>query len=143
MKKASPPFSNSRVEEVFNNYPAAVRSRLLTIRKLIFDTAAKTPGVGKLEETLKWAQPSYLTSETGSGTTLRIDHIPKQPGNIAVLVHCQSNIVTPFKKMYGNLFDYDGSRAIMLDHRDALPEKEICHFIYLALTYHLRKKGKF
>jgi len=40
---------------------------------MIFDVAKKTPGVGKLEEDLRWGQPSYLTLETGSGSTIRID----------------------------------------------------------------------
>ena len=35
-----------------------VRSNLLILRQLIFDTAAVTEGVGELEETLRWGEPS-------------------------------------------------------------------------------------
>ncbi|WP_249146789.1 hypothetical protein [Bradyrhizobium sp. AUGA SZCCT0042] len=41
------------VEAVFNAYPKPVKARLLALRRLIFDTAKTTKGVGALEETLK------------------------------------------------------------------------------------------
>ncbi|MGI9414318.1 MAG: hypothetical protein ACR2PM_11650 [Hyphomicrobiales bacterium] len=50
------------VRAVFDSYPKQTRDRLLALRGLILDTAARTEGVGALEETLKWGQPSYLTS---------------------------------------------------------------------------------
>ena len=64
---------HAAVAAVFENYPAAGRERLLRLRKMIIETAAATPGVGALEETLKWGQVSYLTADSGSGTTVRID----------------------------------------------------------------------
>jgi hypothetical protein len=57
------------IEAVFEAYPAPVKSRLLALRRLIFDTAKTTTGVGALEEALKWGQPSYLTTESKSGST--------------------------------------------------------------------------
>jgi hypothetical protein len=50
-----------------------LRRKLTAVRRLILDTARKTEGVGAIEETLKWSQPSSLTSETGSRSTIRID----------------------------------------------------------------------
>ena len=47
----------------------------MALRGLVFDTAARTAGVGGLTEALKWGQPSYLTEQTGSGTTVRIDRL--------------------------------------------------------------------
>jgi len=47
-------FANPAVAAVFAAYPARVRAKLLALRRLILETAAKTPGVGALEETLKW-----------------------------------------------------------------------------------------
>jgi hypothetical protein len=58
--------ADSTVEAVFDAYPRPVRAKLLALRRLILDTAKRTEGVGRLQETLKWGQPSYLTSETGS-----------------------------------------------------------------------------
>jgi hypothetical protein len=73
-------FGDARVASRFKAYPPGLRARLLTLRALVFDTAARTEGVGRLTETLKWGQPSYLTEETGSGSTVRIDRLKKGDG---------------------------------------------------------------
>jgi hypothetical protein len=69
------PFDHARVEAIFRAYPVRLRQKLLFLRQLIFEAALATDGVGALEETLKWGQPSYVTAETGSGSTIRIDHV--------------------------------------------------------------------
>jgi hypothetical protein len=78
------PFTNPSVERAFAAYPPGIRKRLLGLRELILRTAAETEGVGELEETLKWGEPAYLTSSTGSGSTIRIDWKKKQPNEYAV-----------------------------------------------------------
>ena len=35
-------------------YPPVIRQRVLALREIVFMVAAKTPGVGPLEESLKW-----------------------------------------------------------------------------------------
>jgi hypothetical protein len=65
------------VARVFEAYPAPTRRGLLRLRQLIFDTAAKA-GVGRLEETLRWGEPAYVTT-TGGGSTIRIDRRRKDP----------------------------------------------------------------
>ena len=75
------PFSNPAVEAHFSSYPATVRKKMLAIRELVFETAAKTKGVGELQETLKWGEPAYVTAETKSGSTLRMDWM-NRPGNL-------------------------------------------------------------
>ncbi len=72
--------SKSAVDEMFDTYPKPVQSKLLALRKLILDTAKATRGVGAIEEALKWGQPSYLTSESKSGSTIRIDQVKAVPG---------------------------------------------------------------
>ena len=67
------PFTDPHVETLFGGYPAPLRTGLMRLRELIFDVAAETDGVGELQETLKWGQPAYLTTETKSGSTIRID----------------------------------------------------------------------
>lgn len=142
-KKATPrPFINRKVAAVFDAYPKRMRTRLMFLRNMIFEMASITEGVGELEETLKWGSPSYLTTPTGSGTTIRIDRISSQEGKYALCVHCQTTLVGPFRKIYGDEFVYDGNRGVILDERDEIPVKELNHFIYLALTYHLHKKTR-
>jgi len=140
MKSKKEKFENREVEKVFAAYPTKMRARLLFLRNLIFEMAGEIDGVGKLEETLKWGSPSYLTTETKSGTTLRIDGLHSQKGKYAMCVHCQTTLVGPFKKIYGDQFTYDANRGVILDVNDDIPEDELRHFIFMALTYHLKKK---
>jgi hypothetical protein len=130
---------NLAIEAVFNAYPPPVKSRLLALRRLIFDTAKTTKGVGALEEALKWGQPSYLTTESKSGSTVRIDRLKDENGGYAVYFHCQTDLVETFRELYPQL-RYGGNRSILLDAGDKLPEAELRHCIALALTYHARKK---
>jgi hypothetical protein len=130
---------NAAVDEVFNAYPKPVRTRLLALRRLIFDTAKATAGVGVLQETLKWGQPSYLTPATSSGSTVRIDRVKPSADQVAVYFHCQTDLVETFRELYPEL-RYSGNRAILLDAKEKLPEAALRHCIALALTYHLRKR---
>jgi hypothetical protein len=131
--------ADAAVEAVFAGYPGPVKSKLLALRKLIFDTAKATPGVGALQETLKWGQPSYLTTESRSGSTVRIDQVKSESGGYAVYFHCQTDLVETFRELYPEL-RYGGNRAILLDAGEKLPEKALRHCIALALTYHSRKR---
>ena len=127
------------VKTVFAAYPAPVKAKLLALRQLIFDTAKATNGVGALEETLKWGQPSYLTPETKSGSTIRIDQVKPDADRVAIYFHCQTNLVETFRELYPQLA-YSGNRAILLDASGKLPEAELRHCVGLALTYHLGKR---
>ena len=130
---------DSAVETVFNAYPAPVKAKLKALRRLIFDTAKTTEGVGTLLETLKWGQPSYLTAETKSGSTIRIDQVKETAGHYAVYFHCQTDLVETFRELYPKL-RYGGNRSILLSAGETLPEAELRHCVALALTYHLRKR---
>ncbi|SDO02017.1 DUF1801 domain-containing protein [Afipia sp. GAS231] len=130
---------SSPVDGVFESYPRPVKAKLLALRRLILDTAKATQGVGPLEEALKWGQPSYLTTESKSGSTVRIDQVKAEAGQYAVYFHCQTNLVETFRELYPEL-NYSGNRAILLDAADKLPEAALRHCVGLALTYHLGKR---
>lgn len=135
-------FGDPRVAAIFKAYPPEVRSRLMKLRETIFDVAAATEGVGPLTETLKWGQPSYLTEETGAGTTVRIDRLKGESGGHAAYFHCQSGLVGLFRQVYPEAFAYEGERALIFRPGARVPERELRHCIALALTHHLRKKLK-
>ena len=136
-----PALSNPKVAAAFSSYPTRVRAKLLALRRLILDTASTTDGVGPLEETLKWGQPSYLTSESKSGSTIRIDRVKGADGQVAIFFHCQTNLVETFRALYPEL-RYSGNRAILLDAKAKLPKAALRHCVALALTYHrTRRKG--
>ena len=131
---------SAAIDAVFDAYPPPVKSKLLALRRLIFDTAKTTKGVGALEEALKWGQPSYLTTESKSGSTVRIDQLKNEAGGYAVYFHCQTDLVETFRELYPEL-RYGGNRSILLDAGEKLPEAALRHCIALALTYHARKKA--
>jgi hypothetical protein len=139
-RKPRADFSDPAVSAVFSSYPKPINAKLLALRRLIFDTAKMTEGVGRLEETLKWGQPSYLTPETKSGSTIRIDQIKSAGNQYAIYFHCQTDLVETFRELYPSEFSYEGNRCILLDAAEKLPEPALRHCVALALTYHLIKK---
>ncbi|MDP1964159.1 MAG: DUF1801 domain-containing protein [Reyranella sp.] len=134
-------FGDAKVAAVFKAYPPAVRTRLLALRELVFDVAAATPGVGRLAETLKWGQASYLTAESGSGTTVRIDRPKGRDDGYAVYFHCQSGLVETFRTIYPETFTYEGKRALLFGTKGRAPVRALRHCLALALTHHVRKKS--
>ena len=139
-KKPRADFSDPAVEAVFGAYPKPIKAKLLALRRLIFDTASTTKGVGALEETLKWGQPSYLTPETKSGSTIRIDRVKSAADQYAVYFHCQTDLVETFRELYPTEMRYGRNRSILLDAGEELPEAALRHCVALALTYHLKKR---
>ena len=135
-------FGSPAVAKVFAGYKPTMRARLMALRRLILDTAEKTDGVGQLEETLKWGQPSYLTPDTGSGTTVRIDRVKADPDVYALYVPCQTNLVDTFREIYPTELRFEGDRAILFRLDDPIPEAPLRHCIALALTYHQRKRHR-
>ena len=134
--------TDSAIEAIFAAYPKPVRTKLLALRRLIFDTAKTTGGVGPLEEALKWGQPSYLTSKTRSGSTIRIDQVKSVANQYAVYFHCQTDLVATFRELYPREFRYGGNRCILFSTDDVIDKPALRHCLALALTYHLnRRKG--
>ena len=132
--------ADPKVAGAFNVFVPAVRKKLMQLRSLIFDVALKTEGVGELEETLKWGQPSYLTKKPETGSTIRLGREKKTDGDYAIYFKCQTTLVATFKELYPNKFRYEGNRAILFCLDDKIPLRELSHCISLALTYHLNKK---
>jgi Domain of unknown function (DU1801) len=132
-------FHNKAVEAVFESYPAPIRLKLLALRQLILDTAAQTHGVGRLEETLKWGEPAYLTSKSKSGSTVRIAYKPNKPSQYAMYFNCQTSLVDTFRTMFPNDFQFEGNRALIFQQVAKLPKKELAWCIAAALMYHQRR----
>lgn len=142
MNNTPTPVPPPAVAAVLDRHADPVRAQLARLRTLILETAAETDGVGRIEEALKWGQPSFLTPETGAGSTVRIDAVDGAKPAVAVYFHCQTDLVSTFRQLYPGAFDFEANRALRLDAGMPLPETELKHCISLALTYHLRKKRK-
>ncbi len=124
---------NPDVARVFDSYPEPIRKKMMRLRQLVLDTALETEGVDALEETLKWGEPSYLTK---GGSTIRMDWKDSTPDQYAMCFNCNTSLVNTFKAVYGDVFTFEGSRAIVFGEIDDLPVNALKHCISLALTYH-------
>jgi hypothetical protein len=125
--------TNPDVEAVFSNYPDSVKSKMLMLRNLIIETASEIDEISNLEETLKWGEPSYLTRH---GSTLRIDWKPKFPNQYAMYFKCTSRLVETFKLIFQDNFDFQGTRAIIFQLDDEIPEIQLKQCIKATLLYH-------
>ncbi len=124
---------NPEVLEIIDNYPVPVRKKLLQLRQLVLDTALEIDSADKLEETLKWGEPSYVTKR---GSTVRVDWDRSNPDQYAIYFHCKTKLVDTFKELYRDQFQFDGNRAIIFKLSDDLAVKELKHCISLSLRYH-------
>ncbi len=133
-------FAEPAVAARFAGYPPEAKGTLLALRELIFATAEATPGVGPLTETLKWGEPAYLTAESKSGTTLRIDWKERSPEVCGVYFHCQTDLAARFRSMFPTLFVFEGNRALLLSLDAELPREALAACFEAALTYHARRR---
>lgn len=124
------------VNRIFDAMPARSREALLALRSMILEVATSNPAVGRIQETLKWGQPAYLTPDTHSGSTIRLG-VPKSPKHdYALFVHCQTDLTRRFAEIYPGVFTYEGTRAVLFKAGEPLDEDALKHCIALALTYH-------
>jgi hypothetical protein len=131
----------SEFKQAIAVYAPPARKKLEELHGLVMSTAKGLNGVGKISEELRWGQPSFLTPETGSGSTIRMDGFRDDPKRVALYFHCQSGLVPQFRELYADTFSFEKDRAILLPIDKPLPRAELAHCISLALTHHLRKKS--
>ncbi|NOU69616.1 DUF1801 domain-containing protein [Paenibacillus sp. LMG 31461] len=127
---------NMKVAAVFEHYPKHIQQKMWFLRDLILDTAAETEGVGTVEETLKWGEPSYLTK---NGSAIRINWKKSNPHQYAIYFNCHTMLVDTFKELFRDKFKFEGNRAIVFEENDEIPVDELKQCISSSLTYHTRK----
>ena len=127
------------VANAFDSYPKEMQAKLMYLRQLILETAKEINAVGELEETLKWGEPSYLTSQSKSGSTIRIAWKKANSEHYSIFFKCTANLVPVFRENFPNIFNYSGNRSISFKVSDTVPSTELKQCIAMALTYHLNK----
>ncbi len=135
------PFRSAEVAAVFAGYPREIQRRLLALRELILATATRTEGVGELEETLRWGEPAYLTTESKSGSPVRIDWKPRNPSQYAMYFQCQTDLVETFRLRFPHTFVFEGNRAIVFDQAVAPDLDALALCVAAALSYHRNKQA--
>lgn len=126
--------TNQQVQEKFAAYSEKDRNILLQLRELIYTTAHELDATIVVTESLKWGQPSYAAM---GGTPIRIDIF--NDGRVAVFFHCQTNLVSYFRSVFGDTLTFSGNRAVVLDVDAPLPIADIKFCIESALLYHKKK----
>lgn len=109
-----------------------VRDTLHHLRGLIFDVAATIPAVGAVTETLKWGQPSFAV-QTGTPVRLGVS----KSGVPALLVHCQTTVVSDARAFLGTDLSFEGNRAVLVPMDGPFPDAALRQVIHAALTYRL------
>lgn len=127
----------SETAQCFARAGAPVAAMLVKLRELVFETAAETPAIGDLAESLKWGQPSYTPTKPNIGSSIRLDATPD--GSAAAYFICHTNLVDRFRELYADSLTFEGNRAILLDPEAPLPEVELKHCFAMALTYKLKR----
>lgn len=130
---ANSPINSPRVAEAYSSFPEDIRTLLLKTREMILTIGNHIDSIGSVEETIKWGEPSYSTI---SGSSVRLGWKKKEPEKYRIFFHCQTKLISTFRKRYPQTFAYEGNRAIVLNKDDQIPEDELKHCIELALTYH-------
>ena len=130
--------TSADVDAAIEAHEAGTVRRLQRLRALIHRIAEEAEA-GPLFETLKWGQPAFLTKETGSGSTIRID-ATKRPGEVAVYFICTTRLVDTFRERFPEL-RYEGSRAILFGPDEPIDDEALSHCLAIALT-HKREPGR-
>ncbi len=130
---------NRDVELKYKTYPPNVRKEMLALRKCILDIAKKDEEIDFVCEALKWGEPSFLTKS--SGTTLRIDWKEKTPEYISIFVNCQTKLISMFKELYPNEFEYFGNRELRIPLKGKYSKTKLKKCIELVLKYNLIKNS--
>ncbi len=133
-------FAAPEVAAKFDTYPPNVRRKLLSLRELVFRTAAATEGVGEIEESLKWGEPAYVTKNK-SGSTVRIGWKKNDPNHYSMYFHCQTNLVETFRTLFPHDFKFEGNRALVFSLDEKVRRDSLAMCIAASLTYHLKKRG--
>lgn len=132
-------FQCAEVQQHFSNYPDKVRNKLLAIRELIYEVSLSDERIGELEETLKWNEPSYLTSKTNSGTAIRMDWKSKNPNQFCIYFNCKTTLVETFRQLFPELC-FEGNRAIIFQLDEEISKDLPTECFFMALTYKLQRK---
>lgn len=123
------------IKNKFSSYPEPAQSHLLFLRQLIFDLA-KEESLGKIDESLKWGEPSYLVKK---GSAIRMDWKARSPETLSLYFNCQSRLIEIFKEIYPENFNFVGKREIVFQlqelEKKGFPLTELKDCLSMAMRY--------
>jgi hypothetical protein len=123
------------IREKYDSFPDDIQPSLIQLRELII-SVVKEYDLDPVEESLEWGELSFCVN---GGSAIRIGWRSKSPDKCLIFFNCQTSLIETFKEIYGELFSYEGNRAIILERSKLGSVKELRHCIGLALQYHKLK----
>jgi len=121
----------TEVQAKFDSYPEHIKPHVLYLRELVF-SIAEDLDTGKVEESLKWGEPSY---QVKGGSPVRMAWKEKYPNQYFLFFHCQTKLVDTFRELYWDTLEFEGNRAIVLQTDKKLPKAVIKHCLEIAMNY--------
>ncbi len=121
------------VQQAFEKFPEEIQQRLYFVRSLIVVSADELELLDNLQETLKWAEPSYLSDK---GSTIRLGWKQKRPLEFAIYFNCKTKLLDTFREIYPDEFHYSANRAIVFNLKEQIPIAALKHCLRLSLNYH-------
>ncbi len=121
-------------------YPPQIRARVASLRQFVLTVADGIAAVGPIDEALKWGEPAFLTTQSGSGSTFRIAWHRRHPTQYAMYFNCQTTLVDSFKTMFPDTFRFEGNRAIVFETDETIEYAALAACVAMALTYQLNKR---
>lgn len=118
----------------FNDYPSAVQPKLLQLRTIIFELCQQHQ-LGKVEESLKWGEPSYAVK---NGSPVRLDWKANHPDHYCLFFNCKTRLIDTFRELFSTYptITFAGNRAMLLPLSQPLPDAVLKQCLLMALTYH-------
>ncbi len=65
-----------------------------------------------------------------------MDWKAKQSSSVSLFFNCKTTLVETCKEIFGELFQYEGTREIVIPLSQELPIEALKHIFSLALRYH-------
>jgi hypothetical protein len=136
LQKDDKPAMPADVASAFEAFPAAIRDRLLTVRRPLFQIAAETGGVGPVTETLKMGRAGLFDVRERQR-----QYHPTGPGVLVArslrrAVHWPHDAGRELPQPIRRCFRLRENRALLLNPTAPLPETELSICLRRALTYH-------
>lgn len=124
--------SPSHIESVVNGYPASVQLRFEEFSQLITEVASNIEDLKRLDEEIKWGEPSY---KSNIGSPVRFGWSSKRPDQFGIYFVCSTSLVETFQKVFPGVFTLDGNRGLIFDINLPLSREPLERCLEAALRY--------
>ncbi|PKA24535.1 hypothetical protein [Leptospira meyeri] len=130
------PIPSEEVSSYYFNLTPVMFDKFMEIRTWIYELSESDERIGEIEECLKWAEPSFLTPKTKSGSTIRIGKV--DDSEFSLYFNCKTTIAKEIAIEFPEL-NCDGRRALYFKTNQKLSKTKLIVCLKKALLYHKRK----